>query len=111
MIKYDPTTHPYEDPFRHVEEAKISENRYVQSDNDYWKKGLKLMEINKNEFLQGFHAGMCEAARTLREAANDHKQIAENSKKILDGQANEMAAAILYGWANGLEINAQKALK
>lgn len=69
------------------------------------------MEINKNEFVQGFYAGMCEAARTLREAANEHKKDAEASKKILDAQANELAAAILYGWANGLEINAQKALR
>lgn len=34
MIKYDPTIHPYDDPFRHIEEAKMSENRNVPFDTE-----------------------------------------------------------------------------
>jgi len=61
-----------------------------------------------SDFIQGFHAGCCESARMLREAANEHTQVAEASRKVLDKQANELAAAILLSWANGIEMNASR---
>lgn len=64
--------------------------------------------MNESDFTQGFHAGCCEAARMLREAANEHTQVAEQSRKVLDKQANELAAAILLSWANGIEMNANR---
>lgn len=68
--------------------------------------------VEKNsEFLQGFYAGMIEAARTLREASHDHNLQSQQAKKVVEIGAHMMAASLLSSWANGLEINARKALK
>lgn len=64
--------------------------------------------MSDSDFTQGFHAGCSEAARMLREAANDHTQVAEESRKVLEKQANELAAAILLSWANGIEMTANR---
>jgi len=76
----------------------------------YLKQMLKdaedSLQIENPDFAAGFRAGMYEAANTLRLAATDHEQVSAASKKVLDAQANDLAAAILRSWANGLEINA-----
>lgn len=59
-----------------------------------------------SEYAQGFGDGLREAAKQLRDAANDHKIMASESKKVLDTQAHELAAALFYSWANGFEMNA-----
>lgn len=64
-----------------------------------------------SEYLNGFVAGLREAGRTLREAANDHLRDSQQSAKVLEAQAHQLAAAILAAWANGLEINADAALR
>ena len=66
--------------------------------------------VDPSLYAQGFHDGMQEAARTLREAAEDHRNQSRECKKVLEAQAHELAAALLGSWANGLEMNASKAL-
>ena len=62
--------------------------------------------MEEKSYVEGFVAGLKEAANTLRMAANDHSVEAHNSKKVLEAQANELAEAILRSWANGLDIQA-----
>lgn len=62
------------------------------------------------DYLGGFVAGLREAAHTLHEAARQHSADGEKSKKVLEAQAHQLAAALLGSWANGLEINADRAL-
>lgn len=64
-----------------------------------------------SEYAQGFLAGMRDAARTLREAANGRLSDCQASKKVLESQAHQLAAALLASWANGLEINAETACR
>ena len=59
-----------------------------------------------SEYAQGFGDGFREAAKQLRDAAYDHKTMASESKKVLEIQAHELAAALFYSWANGFELNA-----
>jgi hypothetical protein len=60
-------------------------------------------------YEQGFHDGLMEAARVLREAADDHRSQARENRKVLESQAHGLGAALLGSWANGLEINANRA--
>lgn len=64
----------------------------------------------KETYAAGFKAGMLEACRTLHEAAVQHHKDADESRKVLDIHAHRLAAHILQSWANGLEINAGRAL-
>lgn len=64
-----------------------------------------------SEYLNGFCDGLNEAARTLREAARGHMEDGAASKKVLEAQAHQLAAALLASWANGLQINAERALR
>ena len=61
-------------------------------------------------YAQGFYDGLLEAARVLRDAADDHRNQSRESKKVLEAQAHELGAALLGSWANGLEINANTAV-
>jgi hypothetical protein len=62
------------------------------------------------DYAQGFYDGLMEAARVLREAAEDHRNQARETRKVLESQAHELGAAVLGSWANGLEINANRSL-
>lgn len=64
----------------------------------------------KEAFDDGFKAGMLEACRTLHEAAVQHHNDAEKSRKVLDIHAHRLAAHLLQSYANELEINAQRVL-
>lgn len=93
----------------------MSENKHVIFDAEYCSQSPfaaadRIADLERQleeNFKNGFYNGILEASRTLRVAAQEHKEVAEASKKILDVQANELAAAVLLGWANGIEINAQ----
>lgn len=58
------------------------------------------------DFTRGFASGMAEAARILRDAAEDHRDQARACKKVLEAQAHELAAALLDSWANGFTMKA-----
>lgn len=62
-----------------------------------------------SDYLNGFTDGLKEAARTLREAASDHHEQSVASKKILEAQAHQLAAALFASWANGLDMQADAA--
>lgn len=51
-----------------------------------------------------------EAVHTLRTAAEAHRADSRASKKVLEAQAHELAAALLGSWAEGLAINANRAI-
>lgn len=57
-------------------------------------------------YAQGFGDGLREAARTLRDAAEDHREQGISSKKVLESQAHQLASALFASWANGIEMNA-----
>ena len=61
-----------------------------------------------SDYSAGFKAGMAEAANTLRAAANEHDVEAASSKKVLESQAHQLAAALFRSWANGIDINSDK---
>lgn len=60
------------------------------------------------DYDQGFRDGLAEAARMLRHAAEDHMGDSKASKKVLEGNAHSLAAALFYSWANGIEMAAEK---
>ena len=64
-----------------------------------------------SDYLNGFVAGIQEAARTLREAAREHHERSTVEKTVLGAQAEQLAAALLASWANGLDMNADRALR
>lgn len=63
-----------------------------------------------SEFADGFRAGVHEGARMLREAAYDHLRDCQESKKVLEAQAHQLASVLLSSWANGLDMNAEKSV-
>jgi hypothetical protein len=69
------------------------------------------MDADKGtDYAQGFVDGLKESARTLREAARDHYEQSIASKKVLEAQAHQLAAALFASWANGLDIRADNFL-
>jgi hypothetical protein len=66
--------------------------------------------VDMTDFADGFRTGLMEAAHTLRTAAEEHRADSRASKKVLEAQAHELAAVLLGSWANGLEINANRAI-
>lgn len=57
-----------------------------------------------------FKGGMHEAVKILRDAALLHEAENVASKKVVESEANLMAARILRSYANGIEIEADKPL-
>lgn len=70
-----------------------------------------MTENTELEYNKGFYDGLMEAAATLRSVARDYRLESEASKKVLESQANELAAVLLLAWANGIEINADSVLR
>lgn len=63
-----------------------------------------------SDFADGFRSGLMEAVHTLRTAAEEHRADSRASKKVLEAQAHELAAAVIGSWAEGICINANRAL-
>lgn len=62
-----------------------------------------------SDYIQGFHAGISEAARAMREAAREHTEQCAATKNIVEAQGHQFAATVLASYANGLLINASVA--
>ena len=62
----------------------------------------------REAFDAGFKAGMIQAVWSLRNAALTHEAESVASKKVVESQANLMAARLLRSYANGLEMEADR---
>lgn len=58
-------------------------------------------------YKQGLSDGFQNAADTLREAAIKHIEDSRQTRKIVEAQAHELAAALLESYANGFVMRAE----
>lgn len=63
----------------------------------------------KETYAAGFKAGMLQAVQTLRIAAGQHCAEAADSRKVVESSGHLFAQRILASYANGLEMDAEKA--